>query len=994
MISTDTLQRIELGEIEYAASKTPGCQSVVAEVISGTLVVFLTGAAAEISRAALFETCRKWLPSFMVPGDMVVLESLPYLASGKVDRKALPAIYSQHRMAEGSEEEEELSPRLRTILDTINSTTGLSIGASSQLATAGLDSLSAIRIASQLRRSELPGLDATTLLEARTPREIERAYEEAEAHEQETIRHVGDGQDTPSNLYDMIANLKEMQSHLDDIEDVFPPTPVQMEMLSETARVSTAYWNWLEFAIPSTFAVERIKQCLSLAAGHHSLLRSGFIPLTHMNLTHALITWRALLPDQIRETPDFDTNLVMSTDNVLLRPLDFQIMRTPSEVRVLLRIHHSLYDQWSIDVCREDLQALLRGAAIGMAPSFRALSDYHHRNIDQTRLDAATDFWQDQLRDFSPTLLPLMTGKRSPPALGRTSWQKLAQDINKVRSTTRTIGRSAPAVFQAALAYLLGTYAGSSDVTLGTVFSGRHVAVEGIERMFGPCLATLPLRLDYGATRTIQDLLRLTHDRSRVMQKHSHLSTAKIKSAAGLSPDTKLFDVLFVWQETTSTNGNHDPIVREVDSADEYGFSLVIELEPSDDGVNARATYQRSLIGETQVDILLQQIGKLADAMLENPDGLVVELAQSLPDTVLSISNVNPSYCGPGHDLIRSIEEHAMASPSNSALIFSRDCDTGSLTAQSLNYYELNSGANRMARYLQSFGNQPSGLVCICMEKSIDLYVAILATLKAGYGYLPLLPDVPPARLTSIVAQSKIQLCLCDAGSLLQIGDHVDINVVDVTSIELGHMSADNFLSTIAGSQVAYTVYTSGSTGEPKGVAVTSENLLGNLQALAELYQVQHGDKLLQACSQAFDVSVFEIFFAFYTGICLCSAPKDAMFTDLEASIRNLQVTHLSLTPTVAALVSPANVPRVKFLVTAGEAVTELVHQRWAGQGLHQGYGPSETTNICTVNMNAATDDALGNIVSHGTLCALESSQLYIIAARCHTTISTDTIAI
>jgi aryl carrier-like protein/NRPS condensation-like uncharacterized protein len=143
---------------------------------------------------------------------------------------------------------------------------------------------------------------------------------------------------------------------------------------------------------------------------------------------------------------------------------------------------------------------------------------------------------------------------------------------------------------------------------------------------------------------------------------------------------------------------------------------------------------------------------------------------------------------------------------------------------------------------------------------------------------------------------------------------------------------------------------------------VTQENILSNLDVLEDLYPATGSTRLLQSCSQAFDVSVFEIFFTWRVGGCLCSAVKDVVFRDIERTIRALRITHLSLTPTVAALIDPANVPDVEFLVTAGEAVTQKVFNTWADRGLWQGYGPSETTNICTVNPKVTRLDSINNI--------------------------------
>jgi len=172
--------------------------------------------------------------------------------------------------------------------------------------------------------------------------------------------------------------------------------------------------------------------------------------------------------------------------------------------------------------------------------------------------------------------------------------------------------------------------------------------------------------------------------------------------------------------------------------------------------------------------------------------------------------------------------------------------------------------------------------------------------------------------------------------------------ILNVETAALQHLSVENPSRPINPSRAAYVIYTSGTTGAPKGVVVTEQNMVSNLEMLRHIYPTGTDSRMLQACSQAFDVSVFEMFFAWMTGMCLCSAVNDILFEDLELAIRSLQVTHLSMTPTVAGLVRRSALPNVEFLVTAGEAMTQAVLDEWKGV-LYQGYGPSETTNICTV---------------------------------------------
>lgn len=128
----------------------------------------------------------------------------------------------------------------------------------------------------------------------------------------------------------------------------------------------------------------------------------------------------------------------------------------------------------------------------------------------------------------------------------------------------------------------------------------------------------------------------------------------------------------------------------------------------------------------------------------------------------------------------------------------------------------------------------------------------------------------------------------------------------------------------------------SGTTGVPKGVAVTNRNISSNIDILSSIYPHDPSSRMLQACSQAFDVSAFEIFFAWANSLCLCAATNDTLFEDFERAVRSLRITHLSPTVTVASLLNPDHVPTVKFLVTSGEPMTDEVLDRWSQQ-LYQG---------------------------------------------------------
>ncbi|KXT05105.1 hypothetical protein AC578_7563 [Pseudocercospora eumusae] len=952
-------QRIELGEIEHAVFKTPGCQDVVAEVIGGILVAFCVSVDASLTASNIFQTCREWLPAFMIPGDIVILDSLPYLASGKCDRKALRAHYEARQTSEPSSAYTDV-PHVKEVLSAIEAVLGVSAQPKSSLPGLGMDSISSIRMASELKRRGLAQLDAGRLLAARTPLDICSLVQAIDDASSESFRL----QETERSYKPAVEKqLREVLSATDlsAIAEVFPCTGTQTAMLAETSKNSKAYCNWVEFLLPDQQDCAAVRHALHTLSEEHHLLRSGFVAVSGFSWSYVNVVWSSLAVSQVNEVSNFDYDFRIESDADLLRPLRFQLISDAKGCRLLLLAHHALYDQWAIDVFRKDLSAILSGRSDIKPTRFQAVSDYQ---LAIEKLDTASvtlDFWQKHLRGVATTALPTLRGQHKEHGLMRTSWRQTTARTSKMRKQALDLNCSTPAIFQAALALVLGAYTGTTDVVFGTVLSGRTIPVQGIDTVFGPCLATLPSRIDLSTTRTNADLLSAMTSSSRAMQDNMLVSATAIRQAAGIAPGTTLFDTLFVWQETTIDLQEVAKTVTLTDSQDQLEFKLVLEFEPTSTDIRIRATYDQSLIDAHQADLIVDQVAHVALAVVDNPEYAVADICTLFPTSLMSISNPEPICYGNTFELTTVIDQRAIEHPEATAILFATDLESSPLVADSLSYADLVARANRMARHFAAEGLQPQGLAVICMEKSIDLYVAMLASFKCGAGYLPLVPETPAARIKSILAQGDVHLCVCDAETAPSFRNIDNVRTVDLTTANLPDESSSLQVEQ-AGSRISYAVFTSGSTGQPKGVAVTMDNLKGNLAVLSELYKVSPGDRLLQSCSQAFDVSVFEIFFAFYSGMCLCSATKEVMFRDFEQSIRGFQATHLSLTPTVATLAKPSNVPSVKFLVTAGEGLTEKVHKTWAGHGLHQGYGPSETTNICSINMNVSPTDVLGNI--------------------------------
>ncbi|KAF4634118.1 hypothetical protein G7Y89_g3992 [Cudoniella acicularis] len=944
-------QRVELGEIEEAVYKHPGMKTVIAVVLNSALIVFALIGQARLDQDDILETCAKWLPKFMIPSEVVLLESFPYLPSGKVDKRKLEADYQARRQEEDIEGPGSVTPTTRIVTEILQELLGI-LPKNTRLAAAGLDSLMAIRVASKLRAS---GFNITTIavLQADSLTSLIRLCEDSTPGLQEKPTT-----DVGAAMGDVMAVLN---GHAKDVELIMPCTPLQSAMLSESAKNQKAYRNWVELELPGICEVSKVESAIHELAEHNSILRTGFTESSD-STSFVQVIWRRLQDSQLKIVKELQYELDVSEHTSLHHPIRIQILQGNPDTKLLMHIHHALYDAWALELILDDFDAILMGNSIMTRPPFANIVKAYADGILKTDDQLSEDYWQDHLAHLDLRQIPNFYSSR-PSSLGLAIAQaKTSIPTSVIEAAARSLDSSPQSLFQAAYALILSSYLGSHDICFGTVFSGRTLPVDGVEDIAGPCLSTLPIRIDLSASKNVQELVKELNSTTRKHLEYSTVPLRNIKSACGVDPRQSLFDTLLIWQQTLHNFDHTRKHVNFVNTVDNLEFNLTLEVIPGVGNVELKANYQRSIFPEAQIGVLLRQIEQLVQKIIDSPTLDLDEIFNGLGDEVMSIENPVPENILKSESLVTPVERIAIDDPNRPAIDFAKSIDGDSCDLQRMSYAELNSRANQMGYLLLSFNTFPDELVCICMEKSHDLYLSILATAKVGSGYLPLTPDVPSERLRYILREANVKVVMTHSSLRSLFKPIMGIQVIYTDEVDFSIFSTQNIPPRSVAENLSYCVFTSGSTGTPKGVLVTQGNILSNLDVLEDLYPATKDSRFLQSCSQAFDVSVFEIFFTWRLGGCICSAVKDVIFRDIEKAIRVLNVTHLSLTPTVAALVDPKNVPQVKFLVTAGEAVTQKVFNAWANRGLYQGYGPSETTNICTINPRVTRRHLINNI--------------------------------
>ena len=923
-------QRVELGEIEKIILKVRGCRTAIVTIIADTLIVFCATGSSKVSRADVVHTCRQWLPKHMVPADVCFLSTLPQLPSGKVDKKALESNYQQKSLQKAPMLPAGDDALAHDVCRVLEQQTSRDLALDSDLACAGLDSLQAIHIASLLRK-EGYRLSAVDILTASTLQDLINICRDCKNAEDIRSSSANTG-NIP--IETISPRLESFRSEMDSI---IRCTPLQEAMLAETTIKPSAYCNWIEVELLQACTYEQIRDAILILAQSNEILRTGFYSTVDHGATFVQIIWKALIPSQIRAVGSFSKQYSLGSNEPLLRPLSVQVIPGSCTSRVLFQIHHALYDGWSFDLILRDFGRLLRREELEQRPQYRDVVQYFAREQRVQEDEEHKKYWIDLLRNYVPIKFLNYNGKLIESSGVRFLTGRSTVNMESLFGRADQLKINPQVFFQAATAYILSLYAGSADIVLGNVTSGRTLPVTGIEDILGPCIASLPFRLDFQHISRVRDVLYKTQRLNRESLRHCSFPLREIAKATNVEPGSHLFEALFVWQQSVGSGSGGSPTAKIIDGADDLEYSITLEFEPLEDGLTFRFTFDPCIFPKRQVEYLSQQIDETVQLFLRDVDCMVTHIPRGFQDPCRSMVNPNPSPAYVQDSPARSVEKWASTSPEREAIAFAHIVGGLLEVKDTVTYETLNARANQLARLLIEHGAGQNQLIGLLMEKSVDLYISILAILKVGAGYLPLVPDTPIDRISTILRDAQVAICISESSVLNNLQHDLSTNFLDVGSMDSSKYESQNLDIPYNGSHLAYAVFTSGSTGTPKGVLITQDNLTSNLNYLSGIYPFSANSRMLQASSHAFDVSVFEIFFSWYVGMCLCSAGKDDMFRDLDGTINTLQVTHLSLTPTVAAIVEPENVPGVEFLVTAGEALTERVRRKWAGRNLYQG---------------------------------------------------------
>ncbi len=975
--------RIEIGEVEAALAAHPlaGRAAVIAVRPSRRADLVLAGYVTPASPAGppRAEELRSFLagslPQTMVPATIEILERIPLTASGKVDRAELERCHPP-RAAAPRPSGALRTPTQEMLIEIWEHVLEIrDIGVDSNFFALGGHSLLASQVVSRVRRAFEIEMPLRLIFEKPTPAEL-AAY-------LDSTRRAGRSQALPPPIRPVSRDgelpLSFAQQRLWFLQQLEPQSSTYS--MPEARRLDGELAaGALERAFRGLVRRHEVLRTVFPAIDgrpHQRIVSAGAFQMTRLDLT--------ALPVEVRET-EARRRLAGEAwrpfDLTRELPLRVVLVRLAARDHILFtNPHHIVSDGWSYGIFERELTRLyeaaagardLREAVPDLPIQYADFAVWQRRWLRGEVLEAQLAYWRRQLAGLAPLELPI---DRPRPAAqtyrgAAVVFTLSCESTQALKRLSLEAGTSLFMTLLTAFQILAQRLSGQSDFAVGSAIANRHH--QEIEPLIGFFVNTLVLRGDVPGSPSLDESLART--RRLCLEAYAHQDLPFEKLVEELEPErdlsrSPLFQVMLILQNAPADKLRLGPLeVADFPLRDlPAHFDLTLTFWESDDRLVAHSSYNADLFDRTTIlrwsrnlEALLTRVGRMSR------DGIASELSILTPQEhhqVLAEWNDAASSPRVPRTVVSWFEEQVAETPDAAAVAFSGS-DDPTVAERWLSYRELDARATRLARTLVDLGIGRDSRVALCLDRSLEMIVALLGILKSGAAYVPLDPSYPAQRLAFMLEETHLsnpERTVLLARSPLPGGLRETADRYGVTVVRSGRARSpgrsEPLGRRLAGpepSNLAYVIYTSGSTGRPKGIALSHQALWNLIDW--HLITLLPGARALQYASVSFDASFHELFAAWCSGGCLFMI-SDELRRDVAVLARFLerrQIEKLILPVVVLhrlaeeSLENDLDLQALRELTATGEQllithpVSELF-ERFPRISFHNHYGPSET---------------------------------------------------
>ncbi|EKV21467.1 Nonribosomal peptide synthase Pes1 [Penicillium digitatum] len=911
------------------------------------------------------------LPQSMMPRLFFPIRNLPFTSSGKIDRRRLRAMVQtlskdtlKSYITFNISDKRNVSSA--TALETklvalVEKTLELEVGSvttDDSFFGLGGDSLSAMNL---VGAAQAEGIALTVSSIFNSPILIDMAKscvvsEAIELKKETTLAFSL----LPSgvNLEDLIDEITDnCEVSKDLISDIYPCSAVQEGLLTLSIKHHGAYVAQPTFRLAPGIDIGRFKQAWQQTVADLEILRTRIVHTEAMNFAQVIlkngpISWVEAesfdaLPNDILHLPK--QNGAPLTGYAMVQPPD------SSDSYFVWSVHHALYDGWSIPlVFRKVEENYFASQTKRACMPYSLFINY----LAKKNMEESDSFWKSYLTDLSSTAFPL-NKNAVPDAMRAGNTQHHSMRVFRSRDS---VDFTIPVLMRAAWAIVIATHTASGDVCFGETLSGRNIDLPGVADIAGPVLTTVPTRVQVDNAMSTMEYLQKIHQSTTEMIPHLHSGLQRIRQLNKNTATGCDFKNLLVIQPGDGELDNKIWIDEKRETSEDFfTHPLVVECGVTKTNISFTVHHDELVINGWQTKRITAQFAHVLQQLIAMPKNSMSKLGDLeviSPEDKAEIGTWNQrtplTVERTVHDIIR---EKCDETP-NAQAVCAWD---GDLTFKE--FWDLASG---FANYLVSRGVGPEVFVPVCLDKSAWAMVTLISVLIAGGGYVPLDPSHPTSRHEEILADVGATMILCTPNYANRYSRVVKtvVPISKETIKAYGALKSSARRQTqIKPSNMAYALFTSGSTGRAKGIIVEHRNVVSSIMAFAPWVRMDETSRVFQFASLTFDAAVMETIAILMLGGTICVPSEDDRLNDVAGAIRRLNVTWTFLTPSIASIIEPSSVPSLKHLVCGGEKMSNEVITKWANSvHLMNGYGPTETCVFAVVDNAVATNRDPGRI--------------------------------
>ncbi|OGM46634.1 hypothetical protein ABOM_004636, partial [Aspergillus bombycis] len=582
----------------------------------------------------------------------------------------------------------------------------------------------------------------------------------------------------------------------------------------------------------------------------------------------------------------------------------------------VIRMHHAVFDGWSYESLLDDIEQLYNGQPVPPRESMNRLLHYNRR----LNREAADAFWKMAFDGFQGPIFPAPSPGWARPVSAVAKIREVS--VNPVSKAEYTMA----SVIQLAWAILVSSRTGSNDVVFGITVSGRNAPVPGIDQLMGPAIATLPIRIILDMHSTIEDTLKKIQNWATSTIPFEQTGLTCIGQSSPEAAVACQFQTLLVVQPSRLRRESHLLIPLPQNRDQQRGFLshiLTIVAELQENKIHVEAVFDQTVLHPQEIDHMLDQLEEIIHLILDRPSA--------------SLHNFR-SYTRGDRDQIRQWNKRTNIKPSlvhdtiQNWLVSQPDALAISAWDGCLTYRELLEHAHHLAGYLQARWSMHKGIVAICMERSKWQIVAMVGVLLAGSAFMVLEPELPKERLREMCWITNAELAIaCPVTS--ERAQFLGVDRIFTFTTEL-LISCDQGYSWVPPRRdphtPMYVAFTSGSAGSPKGVTVEHAMCHASAQAYQETFGLSSSSRVLYNPSASSDLLIIQTIWTLVAGGCICIPSEANSLSDLAEIIKDLKPNCVALTPAVARMLSPTELPSLDTVVLVGEGVCPSDIDKWA----------------------------------------------------------------